>query len=76
MSDTLEIRDLDVPRGGRPVLHLGEAGPDEGGTPAAEGTFNHASFRCTDPSGHQRRLASLGIEYTVKRVPQTGQVQM
>ena len=62
--------------GERPVLHLGEADPDELCTAAVSGTFNHASFDCTDQAEFERRLTARGIPYRTARVPLTGQVQL
>jgi catechol 2,3-dioxygenase-like lactoylglutathione lyase family enzyme len=62
--------------GPRAVLHLGEASATEACESGVEGTFDHASFACTNRPEFERRLASLGIEYRVARVPLTGQVQL
>jgi catechol-2,3-dioxygenase len=42
--------------GERPVLHLGEADPGETCNVNVAGTFNHASFACTDRAAFERRL--------------------
>lgn len=60
----------------RPVLHLGEAKEDEVCAANVAGTFNHASFACTNRSEFERRLSQRDIAYRVGRVPQTGQVQL
>lgn len=62
--------------GTRPVLHLGEADPDEVCAPRVSGTFNHASFDCTGKVEFERRLEERGIPYRTARVPLTGQVQL
>lgn len=62
--------------GPRAVLHLGEAGADEPCAAGVEGTFNHASFACTDRPEFERRLADRQISYRTARVPLTGQVQL
>jgi catechol-2,3-dioxygenase len=62
--------------GPRAVLHLGEASADEACDPDVDGTFNHASFACTNRAEFERRLADLGIQYRVARVPLTNQVQL
>lgn len=62
--------------GARPVLHLGEAGSADVCTSDVEGTFDHASFACSDRGEFERRLATLNVEYRVARVPLTGQVQL
>ena len=62
--------------GQRPVLHLGEADAGETCDAQVSGTFNHASFDCTDKSDFEARLAARGIEYRTARVPLTGQVQL
>jgi len=62
--------------GARPVLHLGEAGPDEVCDARVTGTFNHASFDCTGKAEFERRLEAHGIRYRTARVPLTDQVQL
>ena len=62
--------------GERPVLHLGEADPDEICAASVSGTFNHASFDCTGKPEFERRLAARGIPYRTAHVPLTGQVQL
>jgi catechol-2,3-dioxygenase len=62
--------------GPRPVLHLGEADPNEICAENVAGTFNHASFACTDRAAFERRLAERAIDYRSARVPLTGQVQL
>jgi catechol 2,3-dioxygenase-like lactoylglutathione lyase family enzyme len=62
--------------GQRAVLHLGEASAGDVCDSGVDGTFNHASFACTNRREFERRLADLGIEYRVARVPLTGQVQL
>lgn len=62
--------------GPRAVLHLGEAAAHEVSNSGVEGTFDHASFACTNRQEFERRLANLSIEYRVARVPLTGQVQL
>jgi catechol 2,3-dioxygenase-like lactoylglutathione lyase family enzyme len=62
--------------GERPVLHLGEADAGEACNAPVSGTFNHASFDCTDKREFERRLAARGIPYRTARVPLTGQVQL
>jgi catechol-2,3-dioxygenase len=61
--------------GGRPVLHLSEADPDERRDAGAT-TFSHAAFNCTDRAGYERRLAALALDYRTARVPLTNQVQL
>ena len=41
-----------------------------------EGTFNHASFACTNRREFEQRLADLNIDYRTASVPLTGQVQL
>ena len=62
--------------GVRPVLHLGEADPQDVGDAGVAGTFNHASFTCTNRREFERRLADLHIDYRTASVPLTGQVQL
>ena len=62
--------------GERPVLHLGEADAGEICAARVAGTFNHASFDCTDMRDFEARLTALGIEYRTAHVPLTGQAQL
>ena len=62
--------------GERPVLHLGEADPGEVCNVDVAGTFNHASFACTDRGEFERRLTRLGVQYRVAHVPLSGQEQL
>jgi catechol 2,3-dioxygenase-like lactoylglutathione lyase family enzyme len=62
--------------GAHPVLHLGEAGEGDVCDEDVEGTFNHASFICTNRPEFERRLAERDIAYRVARVPLTRQVQL
>ncbi len=62
--------------GVRPVLHLGEADPQDICDAGVEGTFNHASFACTNRPEFERRLAAMKISYRTASVPLTGQVQL
>ena len=62
--------------GERAVLHLGEADPADVCDSDVEGTFNHASFTCTDKSEFERRLTARQVRYRTARVPLTGQVQL
>jgi catechol 2,3-dioxygenase-like lactoylglutathione lyase family enzyme len=62
--------------GPRPVLHLGEADANEVCGAGVEGTFDHASFTCTNRPEFERRLAERDIAYRTARVPLTGQVQL
>ncbi len=62
--------------GGRPLLHLSEASPSETRPTAPLTTFDHAAFDCTDRMDFERRLARLGIDFRVARVPATNQVQL
>jgi catechol-2,3-dioxygenase len=62
--------------GGRPVLHLAEADFGETCAKDAAGTFNHASFSCTDLSGFEAHLAARGVEWRTARVPLIGQIQL
>jgi catechol-2,3-dioxygenase len=62
--------------GERPVLHLGEADPGEICNVDVAGTFNHASFACTDRIAFERRLEKLGVPYRVAHVPQSHQEQL
>ena len=62
--------------GGRPVLHLSLAAPDEGRTTAARTTFDHVAFDCSDRAGVEAVLAERDIVFDVARVPGTSQVQV
>jgi catechol 2,3-dioxygenase-like lactoylglutathione lyase family enzyme len=62
--------------GPKAVLHLGETGYNERSDAGVEGTFNHASFTCTNRLEFERRLTDLDIAYRTARVPLTGQVQL
>ena len=62
--------------GERPVLHLGEADPGEVCNVDVAGTFNHASFACTDRAAFEARLQKLGVRYRVAVVPQSNQEQL
>jgi len=62
--------------GGRDVLHLTEARPDETRRIDVSTTFDHVAFDSTDCAGVEQHLSARGIAYEVDRVPQTGQVQI
>jgi glyoxylase I family protein len=62
--------------GGRPVLHLSLAGPDETRTAGARTTFDHVAFDCAGRADHEARLAARGIAFERARVPGTAQVQV
>jgi catechol-2,3-dioxygenase len=61
--------------GERPVLHLGEADPGERCDTDVAGTFNHASFACTERAEVEQRLARHGVDYRTAHVPLTRQTQ-
>jgi len=62
--------------GEQAVLHLSEAARDQTRAPDTPSSFDHAAFNCVGQGEFEARLAQLGIEYEVARVPQTGQVQL
>jgi catechol-2,3-dioxygenase len=62
--------------GGRPVLHLSLATPDEGRSTAARTTFDHAAFDCSDRAGFEALLTRRGIPWRTSGVPGTPQVQI
>lgn len=62
--------------GGRPVLHLSEARPDETRPAGAPSTFSHAAFDCTGRAEYERRLADRGIDYRIAEVPLLEQQQL
>lgn len=62
--------------GSHAVLHLSEASESEQRCKSSPGTFDHAAFTCTGRIGFQKTLDRLGVKYTVRGVPQTGQVQL
>jgi len=49
--------------GGRPVLHLSEARPDEQRPAGVASTFDHAAFACSDRAGFEQVLSARGIDY-------------
>jgi catechol-2,3-dioxygenase len=61
---------------GHPVLHLTEAHRDEQRSADARSTFDHAAFNCAGRRDFERKLAGLGIQYVVARVPETEQIQL
>lgn len=62
--------------GGRPILHLSEAGREERHPAPGAGTFDHVAFTCTDIATMRARLDSLGIAYRTADVPLTRQRQL
>jgi catechol-2,3-dioxygenase len=62
--------------GNRDILHLTESAPGEIRSVESATTFDHAAFNCAGRIEFERKLARLGIQYEVARVPQTGQVQL
>lgn len=62
--------------GGRDVLHLSEARPDEVRPPQVVNTFDHAAFACSNLSAFEARLNEREIRYWRDVVPVTGQHQL
>ena len=62
--------------GGRDVLHLSEAQPNDPRQENARSTFDHAAFSCTDLDAAVARLLVRSIEYRTAEVPLTGQRQL
>jgi catechol-2,3-dioxygenase len=62
--------------GEQPLLHLTEAGSDEGQRVGGASTFDHAAFSCKGREQYEQRLTALGIGYQVSVIPQTSQVQL
>ncbi len=58
--------------GGRPILHLSEAGPGEEHPVPGSGTFDHVAFACRGLAAMQARLDAAGARYRVADVPATG----
>ena len=62
--------------GDQPVLHLSDSGEAGDTYRLAETTFNHAAFRCSNRDKFEERLARLGIDYRVARIPELEIVQI
>ncbi len=62
--------------GGRPILHLAEAGEAENRVPAAKNTFDHVAFSCSGRRDMEALLVALGVPYQTAEVPRTQQVQL
>jgi catechol 2,3-dioxygenase-like lactoylglutathione lyase family enzyme len=62
--------------GGRPILHLSEAAPEEEHPVPGAGTFDHVAFTCSGISSMRERLDALRIPYRVADVPLTRQRQL
>jgi glyoxylase I family protein len=58
--------------GGRPILHLSEAGPGEAHPAPGSGTFDHVAFGCSDLASARARLDAMRIPYRIADVPLTG----
>jgi catechol 2,3-dioxygenase-like lactoylglutathione lyase family enzyme len=59
--------------GNAPIVHLTEKEVD---VTASAGAFNHIALACEDLESIEARLRTHGIQFTVERVPMTGQVQL
>ena len=62
--------------GQQALLHLSEAAAGDVRDTRSRTTFDHVAFTCTDYASSLARLQSLGIDYHVDRVRQTGQRQI
>ncbi len=62
--------------GGRDVLHLSEAAPDERREFGAVSTFDHVAFSCAGCAAYRAVLERHGVEYETATVPGTGRVQL
>jgi glyoxylase I family protein len=58
--------------GGRPILHLSEAGAGEAHPVPGSGTFDHVAFACRGIAAMRARLDALGVPYRVADVPLAG----
>jgi glyoxylase I family protein len=59
--------------GDAPIVHLTEKEVD---VTASSGAFNHLALACEDLESIEARLRTHAIQFTVERVPMTGQVQV
>ncbi|MDF3035646.1 MAG: glyoxalase/Bleomycin resistance/Dioxygenase superfamily protein [Paucimonas sp.] len=62
--------------GGEALLHLSEAALHENRISGAVSSFDHVAFKCAGLKQAEGRLATLGIDYRISVVPQSGQVQI
>lgn len=62
--------------GGKDVLHLSEASPEEVRQTGVLTTFDHVAFTCTDADETEKQLIQYGIAYDVRLVPATGVKQI
>ncbi len=59
-----------------PVLHLYEAAPGQNRPETARGPVDHFAFDCDDFASTRDRLKRLGISFTAKVLPETGNPQI
>lgn len=62
--------------GGKDVLHLTEAWPDEVRNTGVAATFDHVAFACSGWSGYKAVLTAGGVPFTTSTVPGTGRFQV
>ncbi|MEQ1516010.1 MAG: VOC family protein [Usitatibacteraceae bacterium] len=62
--------------GENPILHLSEAGAEEGRTAGAVNTFDHVAFTCRGRVETEAHLTRHGVAYRRTEVPLTRQVQL
>jgi catechol 2,3-dioxygenase-like lactoylglutathione lyase family enzyme len=62
--------------GGRPVLHLSEAGPNEVRQTDVATTFGHFAFDCEDGPAVEALLRERGLRYERQVVPASGELQL
>lgn len=62
--------------GGRPVLHLSEAGPSEVRQTNVDTTFGHFAFDCEDGPAVEAMLRERGLRYERQVVPASGELQL
>ena len=62
--------------GGKALLHLSQAAPEEGRNPQAVNTFDHAAFSCTELVAMEQKLIALGVEFRKVIIPVSGTMQL
>lgn len=62
--------------GNLPILHLYEAAPGENRPEKTRGPIDHFAFDCEDLTAMKARLHRLGIAFTAKALPETGNPQL
>lgn len=62
--------------GGRPIVHLYEAGPQEVRRTDVATIIDHVAFRCDDSAAVEDRLRRLGVSFHKTVVPASRQLQI